>query len=259
MKKLIVLSIVFLVLTTVFTACRDIDSNSIADSTDTEQTEIEAESEIKDYEVWQTSEDGVYSLVMRQPFPYETVFYLRNNTDEKEKELGLCVMDNIGSIGFVENSYAYIKDRYNIVIIDNDMSNPVPVFTTKDNFPCGENIVADNISRYLFDIYFDVEKAEYIIVYGEIPTDENGSEKRLNDFQLEATYKIGIFDNKCNHIQSWDTNVPVMCYMGYKYVNISKTDAQEFEMTVKFKGEELLKGKFNLETGVYTSIKEFTP
>ena len=71
------------------------------------------------------------------------------------------------------------------------------------------------------------------------------------------TYKVGLLDKNGNLTNSWDTGVNIMFSRGFDDVFMIKPSENEIEFFVKFKDEERLRGRFNLESGEYTPIKEF--
>lgn len=179
---------------------------------------------------------------------------LKDVEQNKFKSLGFIRRDLITDVGFFSNGDVYTFEKYGLNVYNTDMSDSSIIFTTKTNFNGGYSSSFSG-ERYIFAIRRDPEKLDYIVVYTECgyPVDI-----KENNFQLKANYKVGLLDKEGNLVQSWDTGVPVMySAFGFETVYMTKPSETEIEFFVRYKDEERLRGRFNLESGVYTPIKTF--
>ncbi len=183
------------------------------------------------------------------------------NTSTGETNLLDIFSYNSSDVGFFKNGDIYVMDNYGMNVYNPqiNMTDKTPVFTTNTNFPCGKNIYDDGTERHLFAIRRDPEKMDYIVIYGEYINKENYEDNYVSDLQMVHTYKIGLLDQDGNLTNSWNTGVNIMFSRGFDDVFMTTPSENEIEFFVKFKTEERLRGKFNLETGEYTPIKEFKP
>ena len=164
-------------------------------------------------------------------------------------------------VGFFKNGDVYVMDDYGMNVYNPqiNMTDKTPIFTTDTNFPCGKDIYPDGTDRHLFAIRREPDKMDYIVIYGEYIEKENYEDNYVSDLQMVHTYKVGLLDKDGNLTESWDTGVNIMFSRGFDDVFMTKPSENEIEFFVKFKTEERLRGRFNLETGVYTPVKEFEP
>ena len=181
------------------------------------------------------------------------------NTSTGETNLLDIFSYNSSDVGFFKNGDIYVMDNYGMNVYNPqiNMTDKTPVFTTNTNFPCGKNIYDDGTERHLFAIRRDPEKMDYIVIYGEYINKENYEDNYVSDLQMVHTYKVGLLDQDGNLTKSWDTGVNIMFSRGFDDVFMIKPSENEIEFFVKFKDEERLRGRFNLESGEYTPIKEF--
>lgn len=171
---------------------------------------------------------------------------------------GIIIINHVSDAGFFSNGDAYTMDYTGLNVYSTSETNSNKcdlIFTTKTNFPGGVTVDSGPYSRYIFAVRRDPVTYEYIVIYGDCIYSDPA-----NDFQLKENYKVGILDKEGNLKQSWDTGIPIMfTVMGFESVYMTKPSETEIEVFVQYKTEERLRGKFNLETGVYTPIKEFKP
>lgn len=181
------------------------------------------------------------------------------NTSTGETNLLDIFSYHNSDVGFFKNGDIYVMDDYGMNVYNPqiNMTDKTPIFTTDTNFPCGKDIYPDGTDRYLFAIRRDPEKMDYIVIYGEYINKENYEDNYVSDLQMVHTYKIGLLDKEGNLTKSWDTGVNIMFSRGFDDVFMIKPSENEIEFFVKFKDEERLRGRFNLESGEYTPIKEF--
>ena len=183
------------------------------------------------------------------------------NTSTGETNLLDIFSYNSSDVGFFKNGDIYVMDDYGMNVYNPqiNMTDKTPVFTTNTNFPCGKNIYDDGTERHLFAIRRDPDKMDYIVIYGEYIEKENYEDNYVSDLQMVHTYKVGLLDKEGNLTKSWDTGVNIMFSRGFDDVFMIKPSENEIEFFVQYKTEERLRGRFNLETGVYSPIKEFKP
>ena len=192
---------------------------------------------------------------------WEQEMFLYNTKTETGQNLGLVHDTNYSfDYGFMSNGDAYIMNYEEFRTYNLSSGTAVQNFTTKTNFSAGGVIKDDGTKRYLLAIRRDPEKLDYIVIYGEYIEDEDYNASHPNDLQLAYNYKVGLLDKDGNLTKSWDTGVPIIfSAFGFGEVSMFKSGENEIEFFVSYKSKdnEYLRGRFNIETGVYTPIKEF--
>lgn len=173
--------------------------------------------------------------------------------------MGLVTDTGAGfDVGFMSNGDLYVMNNIGFTTYTIDDGIVQQNFSTKDNFPAGGVIAADDTKRFLFAVRRDPVNMDYIVIYGEYIEAADYSKAHPNDFQMAYNYKIGLLDKNGNLTQSWDTGVPIMySSFGFEDVSMYKVNENEIEFYVTYKTEERLRGRFDVTTGVYTPIKEF--
>lgn len=209
-----------------------------------------------------TSKDGTHSIITEYTgFRGESseVHIIDNKTGESNL-VDTFIHNLISDVGFFSNGDIYVMDYTGLRVFNykNNMTSKEPVFTTSTNFPAGGVIKDDGTERYIFAIRRDPDNFDYIVVYGEYIEDEDYYVAHPNDFQLAYNYKIGLLDKEGNLTKSWDTGVPIMFNVfGFENVVLTKIGEDEILISAHYKNEQRFKGRFNLSTGTYSSIKEF--
>ena len=207
-----------------------------------------------------TGKDGRYALYWGAGFgagdssSREVILY--DTQDGTCNSLGFIIHNQISDAGFFADGDAYTMDYTGLNVF---RTSPIgggqgdTVFTTKVNFPGGVTVDGGPYSRYIFAVRRDPVTFEYIVIYSECIYYEPA-----NDYQLKQNYKVGLLDKTGKLTKSWDTGVPVMfSTLGFESLYMTKPSETEIEFFVKYISEERLRGRFNIETGVYTPIKEF--
>ncbi len=208
------------------------------------------------------SSDGTHTIVTKYTgFRGESseVHIVDNRTGESNF-VDTFLFTNVHDVGFFANGDIYVMDYTGLRVFNFEinMNSKEPLFTTETNFPAGGVIRDDGTERYLFAVRRDPEKFDYIVVYGEYIEDDDYYTAHPNDFQLAYTYKIGLLDKEGKLTQSWDTGVPIMfTVFGFEDVTITMCSENEIAISAPYKGETRFEGRFDLSTGMYTSVKEF--
>ena len=207
-----------------------------------------------------TSKDGAYSLYYGNRFgqgdSVSLEYILKHNNTDGYTSLGFVIGSLVADAGFFANGDAYTMDYTGLNVFRTSNAGGGAgemIFTTKTNFPGGVTVDNGPYSRYIFAVRRDPVTFEYIVIYSECSHHE-----QTKPYQLNQNYSVGLLDKDGKLTKSWDTGVPVIFSdFGFESVYMTKPSDTEIEFFVKYETEERLRGRFNLESGEYTAIKEF--
>lgn len=208
-----------------------------------------------------TSRDGKYDVykayTLNLGLKYREI-RLKDKQDGHIKSLGFIVDNQITDAGFFANGDVYTMDYSGLYVHSTDMTIHEAVFSTKTNFNAGSFIDYGGNERYVFSVRRDPEKFDYIVIYGEYEKDADYNTAHPNNFQLAYDYKIGLLDKDGNLTQCWDTGLPIMySAYGFESVFMYKPSENEIEFWAMYKGNERFRARFDLATGVCTTLKSF--
>lgn len=208
-----------------------------------------------------TSRNGKYDVYKAYTLNFGLKYReirLKDNENGHIKSLGFVVDNQITDAGFFANGDVYTMDYSGIYIHSTDMTNHNAVFATKTNFNAGSFIDYGGTERYVFSVRRDPQKFDYTVIYGEYAENADYNTAHPNNFQLVYNYKIGLLDKDGNLTQSWDTGVPIMySAYGFESVYMSKPSENEIEFFAMYKNDERFRARFDLATGVCTTLKAF--
>ncbi|MBP1571958.1 MAG: hypothetical protein J6C76_08670 [Oscillospiraceae bacterium] len=213
-----------------------------------------------DGEAVANSKDGRYALYWGDGFgagdSSSREIVLCDTQDNSCTSLGVIIKDQVSDAGFFANGDAYTMDYTGLNVFRTSAEGGgrgEVIFTTKTNFPGGVVVDDGPYSRYIFAIRRDPVTYEYIVIYGDCIYSDPA-----NDFQLKENYRVGLLDKTGKLTKSWETRAPIMfTAFGFESVYMTKPNEAEIEFFVQYKTEERFRGRFNLENGEYTTIKEF--
>ena len=206
------------------------------------------------------SKDGRYALYWGDGFgagdSSSREIILCDTQDNSCTSLGVIIKDQVSDAGFFANGDAYTMDYTGLNVFRTSAEGGgrgEVIFTTKTNFPGGVVVDDGPYSRYIFAVRRDPVTYEYIVIYGDCIYSDPA-----NDFQLKENYRVGLLDKTGKLTKSWETRAPIMfTAFGFESVYMTKPNEAEIEFFVQYKTEERFRGRFNLENGEYTTIKEF--
>lgn len=209
-----------------------------------------------------TSSDGKYTLYLANQILFNGMklneISLRDNIHQGSKSLGFIIDSPVWDAGFLVNGDIYTMDYSGLNVYSSEYAVREIKFTTKDNFKAGGFIGYDSKERYVFSIRRDPEKFDYIVIYGEYTEDADYSISHPNNFQLAYNYKIGLLDRDGNLTQSWDTGIPIMySSYGFESVYMTRPSENEIEFFAMYKDEERFRARFDLSTGICTTLSAF--
>ena len=213
-----------------------------------------------DGEAVANSKDGRYALYWGDGFgagdSSSREIVLCDTQDNSCTSLGVIIKDQVSDAGFFANGDAYTMDYTGLNVFRTSAEGGgrgEVIFTTKTNFPGGVVVDDGPYSRYIFAVRRDPVTYEYIVIYGDCIYSDPA-----NDFQLKENYRVGLLDKTGKLTKSWETRAPIMfTAFGFESVYMTKPNEAEIEFFVQYKTEERFRGRFNLENGEYTTIKEF--
>ena len=213
-----------------------------------------------DGEAVANSKDGRYALYWGDGFgagdSSSREIVLCDTQDNSCTSLGVIIKDQVSDAGVFANGDAYIMDYTGLNVFRTSAEGGgrgEMIFTTKTNFPGGVVVDDGPYSRYVFAVRRDPVTYEYIVIYGDCIYSDPA-----NDFQLKENYRVGLLDKTGKLTKSWETRAPIMfTAFGFESVYMTKPNEAEIEFFVQYKTEERFRGRFNLENGEYTTIKEF--
>ena len=182
----------------------------------------------------------------------EVVLYEKDSNTYKS--LGFINKDKVTDTGFFSGGDVYTMDTIGLNVFDLDMGNPLPVFTTKDNFH-GGFVDSGPDYRYIYSVRRNPADFTYTVVYSQ-----GGSiYDRANPFQLYETYKVGLLDNDGRLTQYWDTGIKVVYNTsGFEPVYMTQK-GNTVEFFVKHNEEELLRATVDITNGKTDIIKDYIP
>lgn len=170
--------------------------------------------------------------------------------------LGFITADKIADAGFFSNGDIYTMDTNGMKVFACDVNRQTPIFTTYTNFPGGYGAGTGSDYRYIYAIRRDPENFDYMVVYSQ----SSSVHEPANDFQLKATYKIGLLDKEGNLTRSIDTGIPVIYRIGrFESVYMSVKDKDNIEFFVKYGEDELMRATVNIADGSCDILKEYIP
>ncbi len=221
------------------------------------------------YEVWETSADGKFSIVTGSRYgggdvSYEANVLLENSTG-KMKYIGETggMYGARNETGFFRNGDVYLYDYNAFNIFDVNMNNPDPVWCLTDYFPLGKDTAEGVEYRYLMAARRDPNDKSVSIIYFDYPRVESGADIYVDyekdDMQLKATYHFARISADGKTEFDYDTGVNVL--LGFNLIQVSIYPESNGNM--HFYGWSQshqyiwFEGSINQQTGVYTPIKEF--
>lgn len=221
------------------------------------------------YEVWQTSADGKFSIVTGSRYgggdaSYEANVLLENSTG-KMKYLGETggMYGGRNETGFFQNGDVYFYDYDAFNIFDTDMEKAEPIWQLTDYFPLGDNVASGVSYRYLMAARRDPQDKSVSIIYFDYPDVEDSRNAYIDyekdDMQLKATYHFARISADGTVEFDYDTGVNVL--LGFNLIQVSIYPENNGNM--HFYGWSQshqyiwFEGSINPYTGVYTPIKEF--
>ena len=221
------------------------------------------------YEVWETSADGKFSIVTGSRYGVGDVSYEANvlleNSTGKMKYIGETggMYGGRNETGFFQNGDVYFYDYDAFNIFDTDMEKAEPIWQLTDYFPLGD-IAASGVSyRYLMAARRDPQDKSVSIIYFDYPDVEDSRSAYIDyekdDMQLKATYHFARISADGKVEFDYDTGVNVL--LGFNLIQVSIYPENNGNM--HFYGWSQshqyiwFEGSINPYTGVYTPIKEF--
>ena len=221
------------------------------------------------YEVWETSADGKFSIVTGSRYgggdaSYEANVLLENSTG-KMKYIGETggMYGGRNETGFFQNGDVYFYDYDAFNIFDTDMEKAEPIWQLTDYFPLGDNVASGVSYRYLMAARRDPQDKSVSIIYFDYPYVEDSRSAYIDyekdDMQLKATYHFSRISADGKVEFDYDTGVNVL--LGFNLIQVSIYPENNGNM--HFYGWSQshqyiwFEGSINPYTGVYTPIKEF--
>ena len=221
------------------------------------------------YEVWETSADGKFSIVTGSRYgggdaSYEANVLLENSTG-KMKYIGETggMYGGRNETGFFQNDDVYLYDYDAFNIFDTDMEKAEPIWQLTDYFPLGDNAASGVSYRYLMAARRDPQDKSVSIIYFDYPDVEDSRNAYIDyekdDMQLKATYHFARISADGTVEFDYDTGVNVL--LGFNLIQVSIYPENNGNM--HFYGWSQshqyiwFEGSINPYTGVYTPIKEF--
>ena len=221
------------------------------------------------YEVWETSADGKFSIVTGSRYgggdaSYEANVLLENSTG-KMKYIGETggMYGGRNETGFFQNGDVYFYDYDAFNIFDTDMEKAEPIWQLTDYFPLGDNVASGVSYRYLMAARRDPQDKSVSIIYFDYPYVEDSRSAYIDyekdDMQLKATYHFSRISADGTVEFDYDTGVNVL--LGFNLIQVSIYPENNGNM--HFYGWSQshqyiwFEGSINPYTGVYTPIKKF--
>ena len=221
------------------------------------------------YEVWETSADGKFSIVTGSRYgggdaSYEANVLLENSTG-KMKYIGETggMYGGRNETGFFQNGDVYFYDYDAFNIFDTDMEKAESIWQLTDYFPLGDNVASGVSYRYLMAARRDPQDKSVSIIYFDYPYVEDSRSAYIDyekdDMQLKATYHFARISADGKVEFDYDTGVNVL--LGFNLIQVSIYPENNGNM--HFYGWSQshqyiwFEGSINPYTGVYTPIKEF--
>ena len=221
------------------------------------------------YEVWETSADGKFSIVTGSRYGVGDVSYEANvlleNSTGKMKYIGETggMYGGRNETGFFQNGDVYFYDYDAFNIFDTDMEKAEPIWQLTDYFPLGDNVASGVSYRYLMAARRDPQDKSVSIIYFDYPYAEDSRSAYIDyekdDMQLKATYHFARISADGKVEFDYDTGVNVL--LGFNLIQVSIYPENNGNM--HFYGWSQshqyiwFEGSINPYTGVYTPIKEF--
>ena len=221
------------------------------------------------YEVWETSADGKFSIVTGSRYgggdaSYEANVLLENSTG-KMKYIGETggMYGGRNETGFFQNGDVYFYDYDAFNIFDTDMEKAEPIWQLTDYFPLGDNVASGVSYRYLMAARRDPQDKSVSIIYFDYPYAEDSRSSYIDyekdGMQLKSTYHFARISADGKVEFDYDTGVNVL--LGFNLIQVSIYPENNGNM--HFYGWSQshqyiwFEGSINPHTGVYTPIKEF--
>lgn len=221
------------------------------------------------YEVWETSADGKFSIVTGSRYGVGDVSYEANvlleNSTGKMKYIGETggMYGGRNETGFFQNGDVYFYDYDAFNIFDTDMEKAEPIWQLTDYFPLGDNVASGVSYRYLMAARRDPQDKSVSIIYFDYPYAEDSRSAYIDyekdDMRLKATYHFARISADGKVEYDYDTGVNVL--LGFNLIQVSIYPENNGNM--HFYGWSQshqyiwFEGSINPYTGVYTPIKEF--
>ena len=221
------------------------------------------------YEVWETSADGKFSIVTGSRYGVGDVSYEANvlleNSTGKMKYIGETggMYGGRNETGFFQNGDVYFYDYDAFNIFDTDMEKAEPIWQLTDYFPLGDNVASGVSYRYLMAARRDPQDKSVSIIYFDYPYAEDSRSAYIDyekdDMQLKATYHFARISADGKVEFDYDTGVNVL--LGFNLIQVSIYPENNGNM--HFYGWSQshqyiwFEGSIDPYTGVYTPIKEF--
>ena len=221
------------------------------------------------YEVWETSADGKFSIVTGSRYgggdaSYEANVLLENSTG-KMKYIGETggMYGGRNETGFFQNGDVYFYDYDAFNIFDTDMEKAEPIWQLTDCFPLGDNAASGVSYRYLMAARRDPQDKSVSIIYFDYPDVEDSRSAYIDyekdDMQLKATYHFARISADGKVEFDYDTGVNVL--LGFNLIQVSIYPENNGNMHCYGWSQShqyiWFEGSINPYTGVYTPIKEF--
>ena len=221
------------------------------------------------YEVWETSADGKFSIVTGSRYGVGDVSYEANvlleNSTGKMKYIGETggMYGGRNETGFFQNGDVYFYDYDAFNIFDTDMEKAESIWQLTDYFPLGDNVASGVSYRYLMAARRDPQDKSVSIIYFDYPYVEDSRSAYIDyekdDMQLKATYHFARISADGKVEFDYDTGVNVL--LGFNLIQVSIYPENNGNM--HFYGWSQshqyiwFEGSIDPYTGVYTPIKEF--
>ena len=221
------------------------------------------------YEVWETSADGKFSIVTGSRYGVGDVSYEANvlleNSTGKMKYIGETggMYGGRNETGFFQNGDVYFYDYDAFNIFDTDMEKAEPIWQLTDYFHLGDNVASGVSYRYLMAARRDPQDKSVSIIYFDYPYAEDSRSAYIDyekdDMQLKATYHFARISADGKVEFDYDTGVNVL--LGFNLIQVSIYPENNGNM--HFYGWSQshqyiwFEGSIDPYTGVYTPIKEF--
>lgn len=221
------------------------------------------------YEVWETSADGNFSIVTGSRHGGGDVVYeanvLMENSTGKMKYIGETggMYGGRNETGFFQNGDVYLYDYDAFNIFDTDMDNHNPVWQLTDYFTLGDNIAEGVGYRYLLAARRDPQDKSVSIIYFDYPELEDGESPYIDyekdDMQLKATYHFARVSADGKIDFDYDTGVNVLLSHNLIQVSIYPESNGNMHFYGWSQSQQYIwfEGSINPQTGAYTPIKEF--
>lgn len=166
--------------------------------------------------------------------------------------------------GFLPDGNVFVFTHEDYKVFDTNMDNLQPVYKFSDIYSTGENRAKGVYYRCLVNCRRDPYTGDVLFVYFDLPyADEGGYflDSSTDTWQLDATYKVALWDTDGYLAYNHDSGVPVLTF-GKKLdpVQISMPTGKTLRLKSGFNhrnGQTYFEGIINLETGKYTSIETF--